>query len=35
MNVALEDTREEREDGERRLGKVVVRGSNIVSISFK
>ncbi len=35
MNVALEDTREEKEEGERRLGKVVVRGSNIVSISFK
>jgi len=35
MNVALEDTREEKEGGERRLGKVVVRGSNIVSISFK
>ena len=35
MNVALEDTREEREEGERRLGKVVVRGNNIVSISFK
>jgi len=35
MNVALEETREEREGGERRLGKVVVRGSNIVSISFK
>ncbi|KAA0003675.1 MAG: RNA-binding protein [Thermoplasmata archaeon] len=35
MNVALEDTREESEEGERRLGKVVVRGSNIVSISFK
>ena len=34
MNVALEDTREEKGEGERRLGKVVVRGSNIVSISF-
>lgn len=36
MNIVIEDALEEKEEGEpRRLGKVVVRGSTIVSISFK
>jgi len=35
MNLVIEDTREEREGNERRLGNVVLRGSNIVSISLK
>lgn len=35
MNLVIEEASEEKEDGEqRRLGKVVVRGSNIVSISM-
>lgn len=35
MNLVIEDTREEKEDSERRLGNVVLRGSNIVSIALK
>lgn len=35
MNLVIEDTREEKGDTERRLGKVVLRGNNIVSISVK
>ncbi len=35
MNLVIEDTREEEEDAERRLGSVVLRGSNIVSIAPK
>ena len=35
MNLVVEDTREEKEGSERRLGFVVLRGSNIVSISLK
>ena len=34
MNLVLEDTREEKGDAERRLGNVVLRGNNIVSIAF-
>jgi len=32
MNMILEDTEENREDQVRRLGTVVLRGNNIVSI---
>jgi len=32
MNMILEDTEESREDQVRRLGTVVLRGNNIVSI---
>jgi len=35
MNLVIEDTREKKEDAERRLGSVVLRGSNIVSITLK
>jgi small nuclear ribonucleoprotein len=35
MNLVMEDTREEKEDAERRLGSVVLRGNNIVSITLK
>lgn len=34
MNLVLDDARETKEGEERRLGKVVVRGSNIVSIAL-
>ncbi|HDS59652.1 MAG TPA: RNA-binding protein [Thermoplasmatales archaeon] len=34
MNLVIEDTREEKGDAERRLGKVVLRGNNIVSIAI-
>lgn len=34
MNLVLDEAREEKEDGEKRIGKVVVRGSNVVSISL-
>lgn len=33
MNMVLEDTVETISDGERRLGCVVLRGNNVVSIS--
>jgi small nuclear ribonucleoprotein len=34
MNLVLEDTMEKERKNQRRLDKVVVRGSNVVSISF-
>ena len=34
MNLVIEDTREEKRDAERRLGNVVLRGNNIVSIAI-
>lgn len=34
MNLVIEDTREEKKDAERRLGNVVLRGNNIVSIAI-
>jgi small nuclear ribonucleoprotein len=33
MNLVLEDCEETVDDARRRLGKVVLRGSNLVSIS--
>ncbi len=32
MNVVLEDTEERSNDGNRRLGTVVLRGNNVVSM---
>ena len=34
MNLVLDDAKEKKEEEERRLGRVVVRGSNVVSISL-
>lgn len=34
MNLVLDDAREEKEGEEKRLGRVVVRGSNVVSIAI-
>jgi len=34
MNLVIEDTREEKNNAERRLGNVVLRGNNIVSIAI-
>ncbi|MCD6330908.1 MAG: RNA-binding protein [Thermoplasmata archaeon] len=34
MNLVLDDAREEKEGEEKRLGRVVVRGSNIISIAL-
>ncbi len=34
MNLVLEDAREEKGEEERRIGKVMVRGSNVVSIAL-
>lgn len=33
MNVVLEDTQEKTPDRERRLGTVVLRGNNLVSLA--
>lgn len=35
MNMVLEDTEETKDENVRRLGTVVLRGNNIVSISPK
>ena len=35
MNMVLEDTEELKEENQRRLGTVVLRGNNIISISPK
>ena len=34
MNMVLEDTEERSQDQERRLGTVVLRGNNVVSIAI-
>jgi small nuclear ribonucleoprotein len=34
MNLVLDDANEKNEGNERRLGRVVVRGNNVVSISL-
>ena len=34
MNMVLEDTEERNADQQRRLGTVVLRGNNVVSISI-
>ncbi len=33
MNMVLEDTSEQKDEQERRLGTVILRGNNVVSIS--
>jgi small nuclear ribonucleoprotein len=33
MNLVLDDTEETSTDGARRLGRVVVRGSNVISLT--
>jgi small nuclear ribonucleoprotein len=33
MNMVLEDTEEQKEETQRRLGTVILRGNNIISIS--
>ncbi|HEC81954.1 MAG TPA: RNA-binding protein [Thermoplasmatales archaeon] len=33
MNLVLEDTEEKTEDSKRKIGTVILRGNNIVSIS--
>ena len=35
MNIVLEETEENQEDNVRRLGTVVLRGNNVVSIAPK
>ncbi len=35
MNLVLENTEEFKEEGQRRLGTVILRGNNIISISPK
>ena len=35
MNMVLEDTEEQKEETQRRLGTVILRGNNIISISPK
>ena len=35
MNMVLEDTEEQHEENQRRLGTVILRGNNIISISLK
>ena len=34
MNLVMEDTEEKKDDQVRRLGKVVLRGNNVVSIAL-
>ena len=34
MNMVLEDVEETNEETKRRLGTIILRGNNIVSISF-
>ena len=35
MNMVLEDTEETKDENQRRLGTVILRGNNIISISPK
>ena len=35
MNMVLEDTEEENKDVKRKLGTVILRGNNVVSIAPK
>ncbi|MCX6664964.1 MAG: RNA-binding protein [Euryarchaeota archaeon] len=34
MNLVLEDVEETKEENKRRLGKIILRGNNVVSISL-
>ncbi len=33
MNMVLDDTEEHKDDNQRRLGTVILRGNNIISVS--
>ena len=33
MNMVLEDTEEDSSDGKKRLGTIILRGNNVVSLS--
>lgn len=33
MNLVLEDTEEEKEDKHRRLGTIILRGNNVVTLN--
>lgn len=35
MNLVLDEVEEIKDDNKRRLGRIILRGSNVVSISFK
>jgi small nuclear ribonucleoprotein len=34
MNIVLDETQEKKGDAERKLGRVVLRGNNVISIGF-
>jgi small nuclear ribonucleoprotein len=34
MNIVLDETQEKRGEAERKLGRVVLRGNNVISIGF-
>jgi len=34
MNIVLDDTQEKKGENERKLGRVVLRGNNVISIGF-
>ncbi len=34
MNLVLDDVEESKEEAKKRLGRIILRGSNVVSISF-
>jgi len=34
MNLVLDEVEESKDDNKRRLGRIILRGSNVVSISF-
>jgi small nuclear ribonucleoprotein len=34
MNLVLDEVEESKEETKRRLGRIILRGSNVVSISF-
>jgi small nuclear ribonucleoprotein len=34
MNIVLDETQEKKGENERKLGRVVLRGNNVISIGF-
>jgi small nuclear ribonucleoprotein len=34
MNLVLDEVEERKDENKRRLGRIILRGSNVVSISF-
>ena len=34
MNLVMDEVEESKDENKRRLGKIILRGSNVVSISF-